>query len=146
MSDNQALLDSLLDGTLDDLQDLPSNAPFAPGAHVVTIKFEAKTVNEKLAVELECTMVETQELSNPEDTPPKAGDKANVLFMMGNELGEGNLKKVLAPLAEATGTTGQSKRAVFEAVNGMTALVVTTKRSNKDKTAEYMDVKSITLL
>ncbi len=142
---NQDLLNSLLDETIDDLSDLPSNS-FSAGAHLATIQFEPKTINEKLAVELTMTIVETQELSNADDPMPKAGDKGTVLFMMGNEMGEGSLKKILTPLAEATGTTGKSKREIFDALKGATALVVTTKRSNKDKTAEYMDVKNITLI
>ena len=50
-------LDALLDGTLDDLADVPGFETFNPGAHKVTINW--KKVDKKPAFSLGLTLVET---------------------------------------------------------------------------------------
>lgn len=139
---NQAIsMDDLLDGTLDDLADVPEFKPFAAGAHRVTINFDAtKKINDMPAIEVKLTHLETVELTNPEDTPPKAGDTTNVIYILKkkddkgqvvrNELAEGQFKNLLASLApsfpEAT-----TNRAIMEAAQGYEVLAATSIRENK---------------
>lgn len=139
---NQAIsMDDLLDGTLDDLADVPEFKPFAAGAHRVTINFDAtKKINDMPAIEVKLTHLETVELTNPEDTPPKAGDTTNVIYILKkkneqgqivrNELAEGQFKQLLASLApsfpEAT-----TNRAIMEAAQGYEVLAATSIRENK---------------
>ena len=40
----------ILDKTLDDLADLPSNKAFPPGAHTLKMRLEAKEINKKSTV------------------------------------------------------------------------------------------------
>ncbi len=43
MNENTSIdLDSLLDGTLDDLADLPESVPFHAGGHKISLSLEAK--------------------------------------------------------------------------------------------------------
>lgn len=134
-------LNDLLDANLDDLADLPEFGVFPAGVHKVVISWEQKTVNNHPSIELKMKAIETEELSNPEDTPLTAGDEGSVLFMLDNEFGQGKLKQIIKPLAGATGQ-GQL-RGIIEASNGMEVSVVTKVRQNKDKTQSYTDVSKI---
>lgn len=134
-------LNNLLDANLADLADLPEFGTFPAGSHKVTIKFEQKEVNNHPCIELQMTAIETLELSDPNAAPLKAGDQGSVLYMMDNEFGQGNFKKMIKPLAEATGHS--NLRAVMEAANGMEVEVITKIRQNKDKTQSYTDVTKV---
>lgn len=134
-------MDDLLDGTLDDLADMPEFKPFAPGAHKVTLNFDAtKKINDMPAIEVKLTVVETVELVNPEDTPPKAGDTTTVIFILKkkddkgnvvrNELAEGQFKNLLASLAPAF-PDATTNRAIMEAAEGFEVLASTSIRENK---------------
>jgi hypothetical protein len=135
------MLNNLLDANLDDLADLPEFGTYPAGSHKVTIKFETKEVNNHPCVELQMVAIETEELSNPADAPLKPGQQGSVLYMLDNEFGQGALKKVITPLAAATGHS--QLRAVMEAANGMEVSVITKVRQNKDKTQSYTDVSKI---
>lgn len=135
-------LDSLLDATLDDLEDLPSFQPFAPGVHRVFATFEQKDINKKPAIELIFVMVETVELADPEDEPPKAGDTSNTMFMLDNEYGRGNLKKCTAPFSAALNLS--TIRDVVEQVKNVECLIVSSIRVDKnDPDKKYLNVKEI---
>lgn len=135
------MLSSLLDANLDDLADLPEFGVFPAGAHKVCIKWEEKIVNNHPCIELQMTAIETEELSNPEDTPLAPGAEGSVLFMLDNEFGQGKLKQVAAPLAAATGES--SLRGIINASSGMEVSVVTKVRMNKDKTQSYTDIVKV---
>ncbi len=151
-------MDDLLDGTLDDLADMPEFKPFAPGAHKLKLKFEEKLINELKCVELNLTMVEVVELSNPEDTPPASGDTTNVLYMLqkkddngkkvANDLGQGQLKEVLRALAPEF-PEAKSSRDIMAAANGYEILGVTGIRENKkDKNniKRYTSLDSVSVI
>lgn len=152
-------MDDLLDGTLDDLADMPEFKPFAPGAHKVTLNFDAtKKINDMPAIEVKLTVVETVELVNPEDTPPKAGDTTNVIFILKkkddkgnvvrNELAEGQFKNLLASLAPAF-PEATTNRAIMEAAEGFEVLASTSIRENKkDKNniKQYTSLDAIVLV
>lgn len=139
---NQAMsMDDLLDGTLDDLADAPEFKPFPAGAHVVQIFFDAtKKINDMPAIEVKLVHRETAELSNPDDTPPKAGDSTNVIYILKkktetgtivrNELAEGQFKVLLASLAPAF-PDATTNRAIMEAAQGFEVLAATSVRTNK---------------
>lgn len=135
-------LDSLLEGSIDDLADLPEFAVFPNGVHKVVIKWESKEVNKHPCLELGMTAVETVELANAtDDIPLVAGATSSVLFMLDNEFGQGKMKTVMAALAAACGT--KSIKETMEASNGMEVQVVCKVRQNKDKTQSYTDVTKV---
>ena len=131
-------MDSLLDGTLDDLADAPEFKPFPAGTHKVTITIVQKKIGTHPAFELSMKAIETVELSNPEDTPLAAGATTSEAFMMDNEIGQGNFKKILKSLAEHYGA--KSNRELIEDAQNAEALVVTKIRQNKDKTQSYTSI------
>lgn len=134
-------LDSMLDVSLDDIADLPEFLVLPAGAYRATINFEAKKINEHPAVEAKLTVLEVLELAAPDATPPEAGAESSVAYMMDNEFGQGNFKKLVKPLCEQHGLTNLSQ--VIAASQGMEVVVVTKQRKNKDKTATYLDIVSL---
>ena len=139
---DQTNLDSLLDISLDDLADLPEFLVFPAGAHRCTVNFETKKIGEHPAVEVKLTLLEVMELSNASDTPPETGAESSCAYMLDNEFGQGNFKKLMTPLGQHFGVNKLSE--IVEAAKGMEAVVVTKQRKNKDKTQTYLDIVSIT--
>lgn len=134
-------VNALLDSNLDDLADLPEFVVFPAGTHNVRISWEQKEVNNDPSIELKMVIIDTVELADPTQTPPAVGSESSVLFKLNNEFAQGSLKAILKPLAAATGTSSIS--GVMEASNGMEVTVVTSVRSNKEKTQSYTNVKKI---
>jgi len=141
MSDS---LDSLLEGTLDDLADLPEFKPFPNGAHKCTVKFERKEINKHPAVEVGFVMIETLELAAGEETPSTKGATANVAYMLDNEIGQGKFKELMKTFSEAAGG-GKKLGELMAEYQNAEVVVVTKKRANKEKTREFMDIESINL-
>lgn len=147
-------IDSLLDGTLDDLADMPEFKPFPVGAHRVTINLEQKTVGEIPSIEVKITALETVELTDPEAAPCMAGDSTNVLFMLyrkddktnklvPNDLGQGQFKNLISSLAPSFPEL-TSTRQIMEAANNMECLVSTGQRfDKKDRSKVYTSIESI---
>lgn len=134
-------LDSMLDVSLDDIADLPEFLVLPAGAYRATINFEAKKINEHPAVEAKLKVLEVLELAAPDATPPESGAESSVAYMMDNEFGQGNFKKLVKPLCEHHGLTNLSQ--VIAASQGMEVVVVTKQRQNKEKTATYLDIVSL---
>lgn len=135
-------VDALLDGTLDDLADLPAFEPYRAGTHVVQINIEGPIkVNNHPSFKLKMKLIETKELADSNETAQAPGTEAEVLFPMDNEYGQGGFKKVLAGLNETF--QKKSNREIIEAAQGAECLVITTVRGNKDKTAFYTAIKEI---
>lgn len=136
-------IDSILDGTLDDLADLPEFKPFPAGTHKAVLTMEQKVVNKHPAIEVKLKALETIELpAGSEAEPVSVGQEGTVLYMLDNELGQGKFKKLLKQLAEHYGE-GKTNRQIMEESQNAEVLVVTTLRPNKDKTKMYMDIDSI---
>lgn len=131
-------IDSLLDGTLDDLADAPEFKPFPAGTHKVTLKIEQKKIGTHPAFEVGMTAIETLELADTTQEPLKAGATSSVAYMMDVELGQGNFKKILKSLADHYGA--KSNRELIADAQGAEVLVVTKTRQNKDKTQTYTDI------
>jgi hypothetical protein len=135
---NEIDMDKLLDSTLDDLADAPEFKPFPAGTHKVTITIVQKKIGTHPAFEVGMKAIETIELADSSQEPLKAGATASVAYMMDNELGQGNFKKILASLASHYGA--KSNRALIEESQNAEVLVVTKVRMNKDKTQSYSDI------
>lgn len=144
MSEQQAAafnLDTLLDGTLDDLADAPEFRPYPAGTHKAIMKLTYKAINGKPAYELDLTAIETMELNDSSETPLQPGAKASIAFILDNEFGQGGLKKVLKAAAEKFGA--KSNRELIEDAQFEEVAVVTNLRANKDKTAHYTNLIEI---
>lgn len=146
-------LDSLLDGTLDDLADMPAFKALPAGSHRATVSFGMKEVNKQMCPELNVVVVETMELSNESDTPAAPGDKTSVLYMFkktdgtANEIGQGQFKNIMKSLAEHFGA--KSPRLLMEEVKGAEVLITTKVRIDKRDANDhkfYTDVVSLMVL
>lgn len=137
-------IDSLLDGSLDDLADLPEFAVFPAGAHRCTISFERKEINKHPAIELKMKLIETIEMADPTQTPMAANTESSVAFMLDNEFGQGKFKEVMKPLASHFGISKPTE--IMEQAKGTECLVVTKQRQNKEKTQTYLDVVSLQVM
>lgn len=136
-------IDAMLDGTLDDLADLPEFKPYPAGTHAVILTIVDKTaaksrVNNHPGFEVKMKAVETLELANPDDTPLVAGAETSVLYLLDNPIGQGSFKKLLASAAEHFGA--KSNRELIADLQGATVAVVTRQRQNKEKTQTYTDI------
>lgn len=142
MNDATAMMDidSLLDGTLDDLADMPEFKPFPIGAHRVTIQMEQKLINEIPSIEVKINALETVELTDPEATPCMPGDSTNVMFMLfkkdnnklvPNELGQGQFKNFMASLKPSFPDL-KSNRELMEAAQNLECLMSTGQRKDKN--------------
>lgn len=145
MSNENFSIDSILDGTLDDLADLPEFRPYPTGTHRVNIKFEQKVVNKHPGFELKMKALETVELpSGSTEEPLAAGAETSVLFLLDNEIGQGAFKKVLSSLANHYGA--KSNRELIAEAQNAECLVVTKQRQNKDKTQTYTDIVELQVI
>lgn len=150
-NEEQISIDSILDGTLDDLADVPAFKPFPAGSHRCTVTFEAKKVSDIPSIEMSIVGIETVELSNEGDTPIAAGDKTSVLYMLkkkdgsANELGQGQLKaNILAPLQAHFGTASNPE--TLAAAQNCEVLLTTKVRTDKrdaDNLKYYTDVVAL---
>lgn len=128
--------DLLLDETLDDLADLPQVAPYPAGAHVAKMVISKKDGKEKDGKKgppsymAAFEYVNVMELTDPSKQAPAAGDKAFVNIYTkkkdgtANEFGQGQLKLLLAPLAERLQTN--SIQALLEATKGGVEVAIVT--------------------
>lgn len=145
MSDNN--FDSILDANLDDLSDLPEFANFPAGVHRCTVSIIQKSINNKPAMEVTLTAIETVELSKPEeDKPINPGQTASSAYFMDNEFGQGAFKKLVAPLAASLGVS--SIRDLIEQCAGTECEAVTAFRRGKAKPGEtdrpvYFEIKKL---
>lgn len=147
---NQDETIDMLDETLDDLADLPSNQPFAPGAYQVKLKVRR---NPKKAGSYVVEMIHaaTVELASPDSVEPKEGDKSTVFISTKkkdgtvNEFGQGQLKIVLKPIGAMLGTSSINE--ILEATkDGVDAVVVVGVRKSKDEQYDdQQDIKSVSL-
>ncbi len=139
-------MDDLLDGTLDDLADLPAFEPYPVGSHKVMATFEQKEdgINGHPAIELKFKYEECLELANEEDKTPDQGALSGTIFMMDNQFGVGNFKKLAKPFQEALGFT--TLREIIDGVKDVECAIMTSIRTDKkdpDDIKYYLNVKDI---
>jgi len=142
-------LDNLLDATLDDLDDLPSFAPFPAGAYRAMANMEAADVSKKLGkpcVELSFTLLEVVEAADPNGVAAKEGDTSNTLFMLDNEFGQGAFKKHATPIGQALGC-GKLSEIVEQCTDIEVMIIVGTPRKDKnDPDKLYLNLKELAVV
>jgi len=143
-------IDAMLDGTLDDLADLPEFKPYPAGTHAVVLTIVDKTaaknrVNNHPGFEVKMKAVETLELANSDETPLVAGAETSVLYLLDNPIGQGSFKKLLASAAEHFGA--KSNRELMADSEGAEALVTTGHRKdNNDKDKKYTTLEKLMII
>lgn len=134
-------LDALLDGTLDDLADLPEFRPFPIGSYRLQVKLE-RDAEKKTVYFAKLKVLEVIELANSTETPPETGAESNVRMDVSNEYGQGDLKKVLSAMAANFGA--KTNRELLEiGKEGFEALAITKQNKNKTSGAVYTQIVEI---
>jgi len=132
-------IDSLLDGTLDDLADLPEFRPFPVGTYRVAASITQDPKQAKNLFFLNLKVLETLELSDPTETPVEVGAETRIRYDVLNQYGQGNFKKILSAFGTKLGL-GKVSAILEEARNPHESLVVTKQTFSKDKTKVFVDV------
>lgn len=145
-------LDALLDGTLDDLANVPGFENFHPGSHRVIInwkmpkKEQGKPLNP--SIKLQLTLKETAELGDASLTPQAEGTLSTVQYKMDNEYGQTAYRAIIEQLIGHYGAG--TNREIMEKSEGAECLVVTKLRAGKKEEGkpakEFMDIEAIGVL
>lgn len=147
-------IDDILDGTLDDLKDMPEFKPFPVGLHKCIVNFETKEVAGFPGVEISLKLQETMEMSDPEAAPAAAGDETSTFYFLKHknpktaELGQGKLKLILMAIRDSfPGAT--TVRDLLKEGSGGTYVVATGVRDGKKEegktTKVYTDILALTV-
>lgn len=145
-------MDDLLDGTLDDLKDVPAFKVFPAGAYKCKIGWTIKDISGQKAPEVKLTYIETLELADPVNTAsPEVGDECSMAFLFKNkdgtpnEFAQGNFKAILTGL-KSLAPEGATPREIMAASEGAEVSVMTDVRlkDKKDPTsAQYLQIKDV---
>ena len=136
-------LDSLLDGTLDDLADLPEFRPFVPGTYRVNFNFKVDD-KDKAIYYAQLKVIEVLEQVDPNEKPMEIGAETGVRYDLKNEYGEAGLKKVLFVAADKFGK--KSPRNLIEDMKNVECLVVTKQNVNKKNGQVYTDIVELQIV
>lgn len=134
------------DFDLNDVADLPEFKPFPTGNLIVHFPegLVRKKVGEHDAVELKMVYKAGDELKLDDgQEPPKEGDICSTLFILGNEMGQGNLKEIMKPMAEAAGFSGF--KALCEWSKGKDAAVIGVQTKNKEG-KKFFNIKMLRMI
>lgn len=150
-------LDALLDGSFEELADKPEFKPYPAGVHAAQLFIKQTKFGDKgkdgEGFELKFKYIENVELSNADDSIPKAGAEMTVNCNMTAEKegtrnnAQGNIKMVAAASkVKNPGLT--STRELLEAANGQAVAITTSiRKSGKgDEAKEFFQLDRIELL
>ena len=138
-------IDSLLDGTLDDLADAPEFRPFPVGSYLLSVHLEADK-NVKSIYYARLKVEETIELANPEEVPMEKGGETSVRMDLTNEYGQGDFKKIMSAIAAKFGAA--PNRALLEQVtlpNNVIFAAVIGQQVNKKNDKVYNTIVEVTV-
>ena len=147
MADNVA---DLLDGTLDDLADLPEFKVPPTGAYATEVVhfIKKKIGNHEQATELKLKILSVEELADDAlaegEQAPVSGEECSVVFMLDNDTGQGFFKMVIGALAEKFGKL--KNRELMEMSKGANLLVVLKRTFDKEKERHYLNLKKVAVL
>lgn len=145
MTDLNASL-SLLDKSIDDIEDLPGFEVPPVGTYSLKMNCSVKEVNQKAAIESNFEVMEALELNDPSLLDSvKPGTKFSTLSFIENDIAMGKFKEMVAPIAAATGEKNVGKL-VSEVIKDLVVVATVKHRKNKeDPDKPYADVSNITV-
>jgi hypothetical protein len=126
-----------LDRSLEDIEDIPSFDVPPLGTYQLLVCAELKKLpkddknpTERGVVVLNYEITDVVQLADPTEKPPVIGSKFGEMFMLGNEFGEGNMKKSFSPYATHFGVTNM-KSLVRDLVQNVVVTATVKHRFNK---------------
>lgn len=152
-------IDSLLDGTLDDLADAPEFKPYPLGVHKVVINWETKQLDDNkdkskknTIVTLKMKALETIETPAGSEEVCSPGQEENIGFFLVHhsspkamENGQGAFKEIMKSLAAHYGA--KSNRELMAESAGAEVLVTTGLRKDKtDASKKYTKLEKLMVI
>ena len=136
-------VDEILDGTLDDLADIPEWKPYPAGGHRVVMTFERVAGKPQIRVKMKA--IETVELANATDTPLQPGAEGSIICQLDNEFGQGTFKMIMGAFKTHLGMPDSAKNSeIMQQAQGMECVVITTIRENsKDKSQKFIKIEAV---
>jgi hypothetical protein len=128
-------IEDLMDASLDDLKDLPGFVVPPVGHYKLLVSLETKKINDHPSIQASCTVLETFELANKNETPVENGTKFSQLFMMDNEWGQGGFKGFALPISEGLKLVRPPIKEVVAAIQNITIAATIKHRYHKEDRA-----------
>ncbi len=136
---------SLLDKSIDDIEDLPGFGVPPEGVYTLKMNCDIKEINNFSNIESSFEVIEAIELNNPEEAPAIAGTKFSVLSRIENDIAMGKFKEMVAPIAAHFGEKNVGKL-VSEVIKDLVIVGTVKHRKNKeDADKPYGQVTNITV-
>lgn len=136
---------SLLDKSIDDIDDLPGFEVPVNGVYTLKFSTAIKQVNDKDCVEAAFEVIECQEQNDPNETPTKVGTKFSTLFQLGNDIAEGKMKELVMPVAAHFGERNMLKL-ITDVCKDLIIIAKVKRRADKqDKDRFYADVSNVVI-
>lgn len=135
---------SLLDKSIDDIEDLPGFEVPPKGTYTLKMTCAIKEINSKAFIESSFEVIEALELNNPdEESEVKAGTKFSIISQIENEIAMAKFKEMVAPISAATGEKNVGKL-VSEVIKELVISATVDHRKNKeDEDKPYAVIKNI---
>lgn len=140
-----------LDETLDDLADAPEQRLFPAGAYELDLRV-ARISGKPGAYAVNFTHVSTVELADPTEESPNAGDQTALFIYTrkkdgtANTFGQGDLKKILVPIAAMLGTNSVNDCLAATKKGLRIAAVLGVRKSKDPKYDDAQTLQSIELI
>ena len=138
---------SLLDKSIDDIEDLPGFEVPPQGVYTFKMNCAVKAVNDKPAIETTFEVMEAMELNDStlDVSGVKIGTKFSILSFIHNDVAMGKFKELVAPIAAHSGENNVAKL-VTEVIKDLVVVATLKHRKNKeDESKPYADVSKITV-
>lgn len=139
---------SLLDKSIDDIEDLPGFEVPPQGVYTFKMNCAVKSVNDKAAIEVTYEVMEALELNDStlDVSGVKPGTKFSTLYFIQQEIAMGKFKELVAPIAAYSGENNVAKL-VTEVIKDLIVSATLKHRKNKDDADKpYADVSKITVV
>lgn len=150
MSTQQELDPSILDISIDDIEDLPGfNVP-SNGEYICKLEAMQKEVNEKSCVEFAFEVVQCLKKDKDSDDDAKEGDRFSILFMLEGtmeavKISKGKLKEALLNVADSTGQRNIGVLVRDYIAHTVVQLTVKKRQDRTDKDRYYASIKNLKL-
>ena len=136
---------SLLDMSIDDIDDLPGFEVPVNGIYTMKFSTGTKVINNKDCIESNFEVIECNEQNDPNEPATKAGTKFSMLTMLDNDIALGKFKELVAPIAVHFGERNLLKL-VTDVCKDLIIVGKVKRRADKeDKEKFYASVTDVTV-
>lgn len=136
---------SLLDKSIDDIEDLPGFEVPLPGIYSLKFSTALKVINDNDCIEASFEVIECLEQNEPDEEPTKIGTKFSMLHQMDNEIAMGKLKELVAPIAVHFNERNLAKLVMDTCKDLVITAKVKRRKDKNDAEKFYADVSGVVI-